>query len=157
MAEQPDVSVERVIAASPTDVWALVSDPTRYGDWSPENTGAKWSGDATGPALGAKFRGSNRNGWARWTTVRTVTEYEPERVFSFRSWLGIPIATWSYRLEPIDVDGATHTKLAEHFTTHEPRPIEKMLEIALRMDSRPEFNRAGMEGTLAAVAAELER
>lgn len=151
-----DVSVQRTIAAAPADVWKLVSDPTRYGDWSPENQGAQWLGDATGPALGARFKGSNKNGWACWRTVCTVSEFVENEAFAFDVKSGIPIATWAYRLEPVEVDGATHTLVTEEFTSREPKPIEKFASLLLRIDDRPEFNRAGMEATLAAIAAEVE-
>jgi uncharacterized protein YndB with AHSA1/START domain len=49
------VSVERTIAASPDALWKMVSDVTRMGEWSPENTGGEWLKGATGPAVGAKF------------------------------------------------------------------------------------------------------
>ncbi|MFK7919482.1 MAG: SRPBCC family protein [Ilumatobacter sp.] len=152
----PDVSVHRVIAAAPAEVWNLVSDPTRYGDWSPENQGAQWLDDASGPAIGARFKGSNRNGWARWRTTCTVTEFVDGEAFVFDVRSGIPIARWGYRLEPVEVDGATHTVVTEEFTSREPKPIERLASMILRVDDRPEFNRAGMEATLAAIAAEVE-
>jgi uncharacterized protein YndB with AHSA1/START domain len=148
-----DISVERIITATPEQVWALASDPTRYGDWSPENTGAKWRGDATGPAVGAKFTGTNRNGWARWRTTCTVTECVPNEVFTFESWALIDIARWSYRIDAID---ATHTRVTEEWTSKEARPIERLASMLIRIDDRAEFNRAGMATTLAAMAAELE-
>jgi len=36
------------IDAAPEQVWELVTDVTRMGEWSPENTGARWIGGATG-------------------------------------------------------------------------------------------------------------
>ena len=59
MAEE--VSVERVIAASPDEVWARVSNIERMGDLSPESAGGTWLKGATGPAVGAKFKGDNEN------------------------------------------------------------------------------------------------
>ena len=44
---------ERTVQAPPERVWELVSDITRAGEWSPEATGGRWRGDATGPAVGA--------------------------------------------------------------------------------------------------------
>ena len=65
----PDVEVTRIFAAKPEAVWSLVSDPTRMGEWSPENTGAEWIKGADGPAVGAKFRGSNARGRMKWKTT----------------------------------------------------------------------------------------
>lgn len=45
-----DVTVTREIAAPPEQVWDLVSDMTRMGEWSPEAPGGKWLGGASGPA-----------------------------------------------------------------------------------------------------------
>ena len=53
------------IDAPPERVWDLVTAITRMGEWSPESTGGRWTRGATGPATGARFVGSNRNGWVR--------------------------------------------------------------------------------------------
>ena len=52
MAEQ-QVSVTREIDASAETVWAMVSDVTRMGEWSPETDGGAWLGGATGAAPAA--------------------------------------------------------------------------------------------------------
>ena len=154
----PDVSVQRTIAAEPAAVWALVSDPTRYGDWSPENRGAVWKGDATGPKVGAKFRGKNKNGWARWGTTCTVTECEVNERFTFLVTSGpIKVSTWGYGLRPVDVDGETHTEVTEHTTNHENKFLEKSGSFLIGLNDRREFNKSSIEATLAAIAAELER
>ena len=51
MADQ--VSVTQEIGAPAEQVWAMVSDVTRMGEWSPESEGAAWLGGATGPQPGA--------------------------------------------------------------------------------------------------------
>ena len=56
-----DVSVSKEIAAPPDKVWAMVADVTRMGEWSPENDGGTWLGDATEAKPGAKFAGANHN------------------------------------------------------------------------------------------------
>ncbi|HUR78710.1 MAG TPA: SRPBCC family protein [Acidimicrobiales bacterium] len=71
------------INASPSDVFALVSDITRMGEWSPETIDASWVDGATGPAVGAKFRGTNKLGPFKWSTTPTVTEFEPDKLFAF--------------------------------------------------------------------------
>ncbi|HUW03935.1 MAG TPA: SRPBCC family protein [Acidimicrobiales bacterium] len=148
-----DVSVERTIEASPEEVWTLASDPTRMGEWSPENTGATWIGGATGPAVGAKFKGSNQNGRFKWSTTCTVTHCTELEQFEFDVKYGpLPIAHWGFLLEPSN--GAT--KVTEHWTNHEARPIAVIVDKTLGVADRGELNRTNMEATLAAMAAELE-
>lgn len=85
------------IKAPAEKVWALVSDLPRMGEWSPENAGGKWVRGATGPALGAIFKGTNRNGVRRWSTTVTVIAYEPSKVFEFAVTSGpLEVANWRY-------------------------------------------------------------
>src|SRR5262245_18234309 len=60
------------IEAAPQTVYALITDVTRMGEWSPETRRAEWVGGATGPAVGARFRGHNKLGIARWSMTPTV-------------------------------------------------------------------------------------
>src|ERR1700758_2646897 len=93
------------MAASPERVWELVSDVTRIGRYSPETFEAEWIDGATGPAVGARFRGHvKRNGWGPtyWTKC-TVTASEPGRTFACGVGVGngtTPVNVWSYRIEP---------------------------------------------------------
>jgi ligand-binding SRPBCC domain-containing protein len=90
----------RDIAAPAEKVWALVSDLPRMGEWSPENAGGKWVKGATGPALGAIFKGTNKNGLRRWSTTVTVVACEPGKVFEFAVTAGpLPVATWRYEFD----------------------------------------------------------
>ncbi|MGZ4665704.1 MAG: SRPBCC family protein, partial [Frankiaceae bacterium] len=57
------LSVTREIQAPAQQVWELVADVSRMGEWSPENAGAKWLPGVKGPQRGARFLGENRNGW----------------------------------------------------------------------------------------------
>ena len=59
------------MAAPPDEIWELVSDVTKIGRYSPETFEAEWLDGATGPAVGAKFRGHvkrNGKGPIYWTT-----------------------------------------------------------------------------------------
>jgi hypothetical protein len=56
------------IDARPDAVYTVVSDVTRMGEWSPETTKCEWIDGATGPAAGARFKGSNKRGFVRWST-----------------------------------------------------------------------------------------
>jgi ligand-binding SRPBCC domain-containing protein len=90
----------RDIAAPSEKVWGLVSDLPRMGEWSPENAGGKWMNGSTGPALGAVFKGNNRNGLRRWSTKVTVVGCEPARVFEFAVTSGpLEVANWRYEFE----------------------------------------------------------
>ena len=70
-------SVTVHMAAPPERVWSLVSDVTNTGRFSPETFEAEWLDGATGPAVGARFRGHvRRNGkkWLVYWTKCTITQ-----------------------------------------------------------------------------------
>ena len=148
-----ELSVSREIKAPSDRVWAMVSDVTRMGEWSPENEGGTWLGDATGPEPGARFRGSNRNGWRRWRTKATVVDAEPGRRFSFHvSSFGLPVSEWGYEFEPT-ADGCRAT---ETWVDHRPGWFKPMAQLATGVSDRAAVNKAGMEQTLERLAAEAE-
>jgi len=96
-------AASRDIAAPSQKVWELVADLPRMGEWSPENAGGKWMNGATGPALGAVFKGNNRNGLRRWSTKVTVVGCEPAKVFEFAVTSGpLEVANWRYEFETTD-------------------------------------------------------
>ena|SRR5438094_6986980 len=70
------------IEATPDALYDMVSDITRMGEWSPENTGGEWLDGATGPAVGARFKGKNKRKGG-WTTKCTVTAADRGRDFAF--------------------------------------------------------------------------
>lgn len=94
--------VESVVPARPEEVYAVVADVTRIGEWSHECRGAEWLDGATGPAVGARFRGTNKVSWFGWSRVCTVTAAEPGRAFAYRTSGGIPpdSTAWSFELHP---------------------------------------------------------
>lgn len=91
------------IAAPADRIWNLIADVRNTGQFSPETFEAEWIDGATGPALGAKFRGHvkrNEIGPVYWTTCR-VTACEPGREFGFAVLVGDrPVNNWHYRLTP---------------------------------------------------------
>jgi uncharacterized protein YndB with AHSA1/START domain len=148
------VSVSRTIGAPADQVWALVSDLPRMGSWSPENTGGTWAKGAAGPAVGARFKGTNANGKRRWSTQVTVVECQPGRTFSFDVRAGgLSIARWSYAMEP-DPGGC---QVTETFTDTRGWIITTIGGLVSGVHDRQTFNRAGMEETLANLAAAAER
>ena len=87
------------IDADPETVWALISDVSRMGQWSPECRRCIWRGSKRD--VGARFIGINRRGKVVWVTSNEVEKSEPGVSFAFRTTTnGV---RWSYRLE---ADGA---------------------------------------------------
>src|SRR3954451_11523420 len=84
-------------------VWALVSDVTNIGRFSPETFEAEWLDGADGPAVGVRFRGHvkrNGRGPVYWTKC-SIVSCVPAREFAFTVEVaGRPVNTWRYRLEP---------------------------------------------------------
>ncbi len=99
-------------------VWELVADVRNTGRFSPETFEAEWLDGATGPALGAKFRGHvkrNEIGPVYWTTCR-VTACEPGREFGFEVLVGDrPVNNWHYEFKQV---GDT-TEVTESFRMNE--------------------------------------
>lgn len=148
------MTVEREIAAPAEEVWAMVSDLTRMGEWSPEATGAKWLKGATGPAVGVRFASRNRAGWRRWSTVGEIVECEPGKAFAFDVSAGpFKVARWSYRFEPT----ATGCKVVEQWDDHRGGQLMAVVgKVASGVGDRASHNREGMEQTLANLAAAAE-
>jgi uncharacterized protein YndB with AHSA1/START domain len=131
-------------------VYELVSDVTRMGDWSPEATGGEWLDGATGPAVGARFRGSNRRGWMRWATKPKVATAEPGREFAFDTGTTV----WRYRMTPAAGGGCEVTESFES--------IDNILTTALTLPmGGPGRRKAemvkGMETTLRNLKTAAER
>ncbi len=149
-----EISVSREIAAPAAKVWAMVSDVTRVGEWSPETVSAEWLKGATGPVVGARFTGTNRNEKKSWKTTCTVTESEPGKRFAFAVTVGlIRVARWSYR---IDGEGESCT-VTETWTDQRAWLARKLGGPISGVSDRAEHNRAGMVATLDRLAVVAER
>jgi uncharacterized protein YndB with AHSA1/START domain len=143
------------MAAPPEKIWGLVSDVTRIGRYSPETFEAEWLEGATGPAVGAKFRGHvkrNGRGPTYWTTC-TVTDCEPGKVFAFGVGpTGKPLNVWRYEMAP--AASGEGTDVTESFTLSPTRALR--LYWAVLGWSRGKTNRDDMRTTLERVKAEVE-
>ncbi len=105
--------VSTQIDAPPEKLYELVSDVRRMGEWSPETQSAEWIDGATGPAVGARFKGTNKRGPARWSTKPRVVTADEGREFAFvTTHLGKDATKWSYRFEPAGA-GTTVTESFE--------------------------------------------
>jgi uncharacterized protein YndB with AHSA1/START domain len=153
-AAEATVHVEQAIAASPESLYDLVSDVTAMGSWSPETTACRWIGGATGPVVGARFKGTNRNGWRRWRTTCTVVSAERGRRFAFDVGFGpLPVARWAYDFLS-DGDGC---KVVETWTDRRHGWMVKVSPVAMGVSDRPGHNRESMTTTLSRLRTAAER
>ena len=94
--------IEELVDAGIDDVWAVVCDVTRVGEWSHECVGASWLGDSDGARPGARFRGRNRARIFRWGRVCEVVSADPFEL----AWRTVPTpaypdsSEWTIALEP---------------------------------------------------------
>ncbi len=147
-----EVTVALDMRADPHAVYALVSDVTRMGEWSPETTSCRWV-DGVGPKVGARFHGTNRHGFRRWSTSCLVTAADPGARFSFDVRFGpFAISTWSYEFETT-ASGCTVT---ESWTDRRPTWMRVASPAAMGVMDRDAHNRANMETTLARLKAAVE-
>ncbi len=158
------VEVDRPAA----DLYAMVSDPTRMGEWSPENRGARVINPAADGAafVGMQFEGLNVRSGARWVTLCTVTAADPGERFAFRVHaigakkprLRAANASWDYRFTALAGGG---TRITEEWTDDRvrwPRPAVEIFDrIVTRGKTFPEFQRRNIATTLAAIKEVAER
>ncbi len=132
--------------APPEVVWDVVSDVTRIGEFSPETFEAEWVDGATGPALGARFRGHVRRngvGPVYWTACK-VTSCEPGKEFGFAVYGGgRRINNWRYQLAETPDGG---TDVTESFELA-PTPYLRAYWLLLGWHRR-RANERGMRQTL---------
>ena len=117
------------IDAPPAEVWDLVSDITKMGEYSPEVVEAEWLDGATGPAVGAKYRGHvkrNEMGPTYWTTCK-ITECVPGEVFEFAVVMrDRPVNVWRYEFAAAEGGGTDVTEsfdLGDNLWTKVWRPL----------------------------------
>ena len=144
-SDAAEVKVTQAIGAPAERVWAMVSDVTRMGEWSPENEDAKWLRGATGPEKGATFEGTNRNGNKKWKTIGRIIEAEPGRLFAFRvTAAGFKVAEWRFEFEASE----TGCEVTETWIDQRGRIAAALGKPVSGVADRASHNRAGMEVTL---------
>lgn len=161
MSEQPSVDVEMYIAAAPQHVWSLATDLVLMGQWSPEYQGGEWLDGATGPLVGARFKGRNKRQEREWESVSTITAAEPGKVFAWAvSDPKNPAASWRLTMAP----EGSGTRVVHHVTMG-PGPSGLTAAIAQRPEreeaivaARVTEHRRNMQATLEGLkkAAEQE-
>jgi len=147
--------VSTYVAAPAQRVYELVADLPRMGEWSPETQRVEWLGGASAASPGARFAGHNRIGrLRRWSTKGTVVAATPGRelTFDISSLFGLPVARWSYEIEPAG-DGCRVTESTED---RRGALIRWAGLVATGVRDRAAHNREGMRVTLERLKAAAE-
>ncbi|MFD5074446.1 SRPBCC family protein [Streptomyces sp. NPDC058371] len=165
-----------VAVDAPADqVYGMVSDITRMGEWSPECLGGKWTSGTPGQE-GARFHGFNREGEAEWTSQSEVVTAVSPREFEFTVMAFCPgqpdentqwvtgsqpgDMTWSFRVEENGsgcVLTQTHTmKLVGPFYRLLLEGVEES-ERSENVQNRKEHLQHSMESTLAKLKSVAEQ
>ena len=98
-ADGPTADVEVSVPVPPAALWPLVTDINVPARFSGEFLGAEWLDGAAGPALGARFAGSNTRDGRNWTAPSTVVVFEEGAAFGWDVGdPADPIASWRYFL-----------------------------------------------------------
>ena len=95
---------ETVASVPAEDVWEIIADVTRVGEWSHECVGARLLGGARAAAPGVRFRGRNRSGLFRWSRSCVFSVVEPPRALVWRTgglWGRVDSTQWRIDLEPV--------------------------------------------------------
>ena len=142
------------VDAPPERVYALLADVTRMGEWSPECVRCQWIGPGHGQ-VGARFRGTSRNGWRRWSTLSTVVAATPGQSFAFEvAYFRLPVATWRYELRS-GQHGGKH--LTESVEDQRGRFLRAVSPLITGSRDRGRRNTETMRATLARLKAAAEQ
>jgi uncharacterized protein YndB with AHSA1/START domain len=154
-ADTPTTDVELYIAAPVDRVWDLVSDIHLIAEISSEVLSVRWSDDAAGPAVGARFVGRNfHQAFGEWETTSIVIDCDRPRVFGWAvTDADRPSAVWRFLLRP-EGEGTVVTQWAQMGPARSGLSfaIDRMPEKEERIVARrlAEF-RAGMTTSLARI------
>lgn len=153
MAQEASVSTR--VEAPAEKVFEMVGDLARMGEWSPECKRVEWLDGAGGAAVGARFKGHNQRGPRRWSTKGKVVAYTPPRevAFDITSVANLPVARWTYTVEP---DGAGACTLTERWDDLRGGVMKVLGLLATGVNNREEHNTKGMEETLQRIKAAAE-
>ena len=141
------------IDAPPAVTWAVVADVSRIGELSAECHRAEWIKGASGPAVGARFRGHNRVRWMRWSRRCEILVCEPGREITWQTlprWFDSSI--WRYRFEPDGI--GTRATASYEIVKVPPRPL---VAWALRRMPHHADRRPDMLATLESLKRVAER
>lgn len=99
--DQPTIEVTQRVRCDVATAWKLVTDINLPARCSSELQAVEWLDDASAVAVGARFRGRNKNQAMEWATVCEIVEVEDQRRWVYNVLGGDNIvATWGFEVEP---------------------------------------------------------
>jgi hypothetical protein len=142
-----------VTARPPHEVYELVADITRMGEYSPICVECWWD-EGDGPEIGAHFTGRNVLPERTWETKSEVVAADPGREFA---WVvGPRIARWGYTFT--EVEGGTEVVESWEFLPEGQAVFEQRFgdEADAQITDRYEKAVSGIPETLAAIKRAAE-
>jgi len=137
-----------VIARSSEDLYDMVSDVTRMGEWSPICKACWWDDDDS-PRVGAWFTGRNELPERTWETRSEVVAADRGREFAFI--VGGSYVRWGYTFTPVD-NGTQVTETWEFLPGGAAMFEERFgTDAPAQLANRTELARTGIPATLAAL------
>jgi hypothetical protein len=142
-----------LVARKPDELYALVSDVTRMGEWSPVCRACSWD-EGAGPRVGAWFTGRNETPERVWETRSQVVAANPGREFAWEvsgGWV-----RWGFTLEADD--GGTRLTESWEFL---PAGVDGFRarfgpQAGSEIAQRSESAKSGIPATLAAIKKTAE-
>jgi len=137
-----------VIARSPQDLYDMVSDVTRMGEWSPVCRACWWD-EGSGPSVGSWFTGRNELPERTWETRSQVVVADPGREFAFA--VGNKFARWGYTF--VAVEGGTQVTESWEFLPDGILMFKERFgaDAQSQIDNRKEAAQSGIPATLSAI------
>lgn len=142
-----------LIDRSPEEVYDMVADVTRMGDWSPI-TQACWWDEGAGPWPGSEFTGRNSTPDRTWETRSQVVVADRPREFAFE--VGQSFVRWSYTVTP--QEGGTRLTESWEFLPAGLAHFQQRYrdDAEAQVAERTAAARSGIPQTLAAIKAAAE-
>lgn len=151
MTDPRPIEANIEIDAPPREVWAVVSDLERMGEWSPQCLRMRVFGPVR---LGARAVNLNRQGMRVWPSTAKVVWYEPQRAIAFRITENRTV--WSFELG----ETSTGTRVTERRETPDGLSTLSAFSTDRLLGGTAEFEEGlqrGVEQTLRRIKAEVER
>ncbi len=142
-----------VVSRPPEEVYDLVSDVTRMGDWSPVCRSCWWD-DGASAKVGDWFSGRNEHADRTWETRSEIVVAERGREFAFV--VGGRYTRWGYTFVPVDGGGTLVTESWQLLADGLAMFGQLFEDPDAAIGERAELARTGMPATLATIKATAE-